>query len=172
MSGAPREFSSVCRHVPCVEVPHAVETGITCTLRVTAPAREVARATVRRQQFDVGRPMELDELSPRISALEYALGAVAAEVVNGLRVFASRRRLELDGVEALITGELRNGLAWLEVVGAPTPPTIARIRLQVFVATPDEAGLRDLWTDLLDRLPLFCTLRMGLPIDIELTITQ
>jgi hypothetical protein len=133
-----------------------VETGITCTLRVTTPEREVARVTVRRQQFDVGRPMELDELSPRISALEHALGAVAAEVVNGLRVFASRRRLELDAVEALITGELRNG----------------RIRLQVFVATPDDAALRDLWTDLLDRLPLACTLRMAVPIELELTITQ
>jgi hypothetical protein len=149
-----------------------VNTAITCTLRVTAPAREIARVTVRRQQFDVGRPMELDDLSPRTSALDFGLGALAAEVVNGLRVFAGRRRLDLDAVEALITGELRNGLAWLEVVGEPTPPTIARIRLQVFVATPDETAVRDLWKDLLDRLPLFCTLRQEVPIEIDLTITS
>jgi hypothetical protein len=149
-----------------------VETAVTCTLRVIAPDREIARVTARRQQFAVGRPLELDEMSPRVSALEYALGALAAEVVNGLRVFAARRRLELDAVEALITGELRNGLAWLEVVGEPTPPTIARIRLQVFVATPDEAAMRDLWRDLLDRLPLSCTLRLAVPIEIDLTITQ
>jgi hypothetical protein len=148
-----------------------VDTAITCTLRVTAPDRDIARVTARRQQFAVGRPLELDETSPRTSALEYALGALAAEVVNGLRVFAARRRVELDAVEALVTGELRNGLAWLEVVGEPTPPTIARIRLQVFVATPDETGVRDLWKDLLDRLPLACTLRVAVPFEIDLTIT-
>jgi hypothetical protein len=88
-----------------------VENDISCTLRVTAREPEVARVTVRRQQFPVGRPVELDDTSPRIAALEYALGAVAAEAVNGLRVFAARRRLELDAVEALITGELTHGLA-------------------------------------------------------------
>jgi hypothetical protein len=149
-----------------------VDTAITCTLRVTAADREIARVTSRQQQFAVGRPMELDEMAPRVSALEYALGAIAAEVVNGLRVFAARRRVELDAVEALITGELRNGLAWLEVIGEPTPPTIARIRLQVFVAAPDEAAVRGLWRDLLDRLPLACTLRLAVPIEIDVTITQ
>lgn len=149
-----------------------MENDITCTLRVTASEREVARVTTRRNQFIVGRPLELDETSPRIAALEYALGALAAEVVNGLRVFAERRRLELDAVEALVTGELRHGLAYLEVVGEPTPPAIARIRLQVFVASPDEATLRRLWTELLERLPLACTLRLAVPIDWELTITQ
>jgi hypothetical protein len=149
-----------------------VENGITCTLRVTAPERDVARVTVRRHQFAVGRPLELDETSPRIGALEYALGALAAEAVNGLRVFAARRRLELDAVEALVTGELRHGLAYLEVVGEDTPPSIARIRLQVFVASPDEAAVRGLWKELLDRLPLACTLRLAVPIDCELVVTR
>lgn len=149
-----------------------MENGFTCTLRVTAPEREVARVTARGQQFDVGRPLELDEASPRLAALEYGLGALAAEVVNGLRVFAARRRLEIDAVEALLTGELQHGLAYLEVVGEPAPTTIARIRLQVFVASPDEAAVRDLWTTLLDRLPLASTLRRAVPIELELTITQ
>lgn len=148
-----------------------MENGITCTLRVTAPERDVARVTTRRHQFAVGRPLELDEASPRIAALEYALGAVAAEAVNGLRVFAARRRLELDAVEALITGELTHGLAYLEVVGEPAPPTIARIRLQVFVASAEEAAVRALWKQLLDRLPLACTLRLAVPIESELIIT-
>ncbi len=149
-----------------------MEKGISCTLRVTAPEPEIARVTVRRHQFPVGRPVELDEASPRIAALEYALGALAAEAVNGLRAFAARRRLELDAIEALITGELTHGLAFLEVVGEPTPPTIARIRLQVFVATPDEAAVRTVWDELLDRLPLACTLRLAVPIEFDLTITQ
>ena len=67
----------------------------TITLRVTSGARDLARVTVRRQQFAVGRPIEFDEAAPRIAALEYALGAVGAEAVNGFRVFADRRRLSV-----------------------------------------------------------------------------
>ena len=70
------------------------------TLRVTTADPEVARVTIRRHQFEIGRPMELDEASPRISALEYALGAIAGEMVNGLRVFAWRHRVDVDRVEA------------------------------------------------------------------------
>lgn len=154
----------------CTEAAH-VDHPVTCTVRVTAPGSETARATVRHHQFLVGRPLELDHTSPRIAALEYALGAVGAEVVNGLRVFAARRRLTLDAVEALVAGELSRGLAYLEVVGEPGPPSIARLRVQVFVASPDEAGVRQLWGELLDRLPLVCTLRLAVRMDLELSIT-
>ena len=65
-----------------------------CTARVTTAGPDAARVSVRRQQFLVGRPLELDETSPRIAALEYAIGALAGEVVNGLRVFAWRRRVD------------------------------------------------------------------------------
>jgi hypothetical protein len=145
--------------------------GMNCTVRVTTADPDVARISIRRHQFVIGRPIELDESSPRISAMEYAVGAIAGEVVNGLRVFASRHRIELDRVEAVATGELQHGLTYLEVVGEAGQPRIARIRLKVFVATPDETGVRRLWTVLLDRLPLFCTMRSAFPIDLELMIT-
>jgi len=141
------------------------------TLRVTTADAEVARVTSRRHQFDIGRPLELDEASPRISAMEYALGAIAGEVVNGLRVFASRHRVEVDGVEAVVTAELEHGLTYLEVVGEAGQPRIARVRLKVFVATADEPGVRRLWSVLMERLPLFCTMRAAFPIDLELAIT-
>ena len=142
-----------------------------CALRVTTTDPVAARVSVRQQQFLVGRPIELDDSSPRISALEYAIGAVAGEVVNGLREFAWRHRVDLDRVEALATAELRNGLTYLEVVGEAGPPTIAGIRLKVYVATADEAGVRRLWSDMLGRLPLFCTMRSAFPIDLELMLT-
>ena len=141
------------------------------TLRVTAADPELARVTVRRHQFDIGRPMELDEAAPRISALEYALGAVAGELVNGLRVFASRHRVDVDRVEAVIAGELEHGLTYLEVVGEAGQPRIARVHLKVFVATADELGVRRIWSELVERLPLFCTMRAAFPIDLELTMT-
>lgn len=143
-----------------------------CTLRVTASTPEVAHVSVRRHQFAVGRPIELDEASPRIAAVEYALGAMAGEVVNGLRVFASRRRLDIDHIEAVITGELEREAAYLEVVGESGQPRIARVHLKVFVTSPDEPGVRRVWAEVCDRLPLVCTMRSAFPIGLELMMTS
>ena len=70
------------------------------SLRVTAPDPDVARVSIGRRQFSIGRPLEFDEASPHVAAIEYTLGAVGGEVVNGLRAFADRRRLSIDAVEA------------------------------------------------------------------------
>jgi len=145
---------------------------ITLSLRVTAPDRDVARVSTGRRQFVIGRPLEFDDASPRVAALEYALGAIGGEVVNGFRVFADRRRLELDAIEATVTCELANGLAYLEVVGENVPPTIARIHIKVFVATPDAAAAQSLFAHVLDRLPLVCTLRATTDLVIELMLTS
>jgi hypothetical protein len=94
-------------------------TAIIISLRVTAPGPADARVSVGRRQFSIGRPVEFDDASPHVAALEYALGAVGGEVVNGLREFARRRRLPIDAVEALVTGELQDGLAYLEKASRP-----------------------------------------------------
>ena len=99
-------------------------TAIIISLRVTAPGPADARVSVGRRQFSIGRPVEFDEASPHVAALEYALGAVGGEVVNGLREFARRRRLPIDAVEALVTGELQDALAYLEVIGETGRPRI------------------------------------------------
>ena len=145
---------------------------LVCALRVTAHEPEIARVSLRKEQFQVGRPLELDPASPRIGALEYALGALAAEIVNGLRHFAWRRRLDVEHAEALITGELSNSLSYLEVADAAGAPRIARIDIKVFVACSDEAGVRRLWSEMLDRLPLLVTLRGAVPIHLDLVLTH
>jgi hypothetical protein len=146
--------------------------GIACTLRVIASDDpNVARVFVRRRQFTVGRPIEFDDRALDVSALEYALGALGGEVVNGLRAFAWRRRLELDRVEALVTGELEHGLSYLEVVGEGGEPRLARVLVKTFVAAADEAAVRRLWDDLVRRLPLVCTLGAAVRLDLELIVT-
>ena len=142
------------------------------SLRVTAPDPDVARVSVARRQFSIGRPLEFDEASPRVAAIEYALGALGGEIVNGLRAFADRRRLPIDAVEAVVTGELTNALTYLEVVGEQGQPKIARIRVKVFVASGDGAATRVLFEHMLDRLPLVCTLRAALALTIELVLTS
>lgn len=145
--------------------------SITISLRVTAPHLDVARVSAGRRQFSIGRPLEFDETSPRVAAIEYALGAVGGEIVNGLRDFAGRRRLPIDAIEAVVTGELDNGLSYLEVIGAEGRPRIARIHVKVFVASADEAATRALFERLLDRLPLASTLRGACDLTTELIHT-
>jgi hypothetical protein len=143
-------------------------TAITISLRVTAPGPAVARVLVGRRQFSIGRPVEFDAASPHVAALEYALGAVGGEVVNGLREFARRRRLPIDAVEALVTGELHGGLAYLEVIGENARPRLGRIAVKVFVASVDAAAVRALFDETIERLPLVSTLREALDLEIEL----
>ena len=140
-------------------------TAIIISLRVTAPGPAEARVSVGRRLFSIGRPVEFDEASPHVAALEYALGAVGGEVVNGLREFARRRRLPIDAVEALVTGELQGGLPYLEVIGEAGRPRSRRIGIKVFVASGDDTATRALFDEMIERLPLVCTLREALDLD-------
>jgi hypothetical protein len=147
-------------------------TAISISLRVTAPGPGVARVSVGRRQFSIGRPVEFDDASPHVAALEYALGAVGGEIVNGLREFARRRRFAIDAVEALVSGELDDELAYLEVIGESGRPRIRRIAVRVFVASADDRGARALFDEMLERLPLVGTLRKALDLDVELVLTS
>jgi hypothetical protein len=146
-------------------------TAITVSLRVTAPGPVAARVSVGRRNFSIGRPVEFDDASPHVSSLEYALGAVGGEVVNGLREFARRRRLAIDAVEALVIGELQDGLTYLEVIGERGTPRIRRIAIKVFVASGDDTATRALFDEMIARLPLVSTLREALDLDVELVLT-
>jgi hypothetical protein len=147
-------------------------TAITISLRVTAPGPAIARVSAGRRHFSIGRPVEFDDASPHVAALEYALGAVGGEVVNGLREFARRRRLAIDAVEALVTGELDDALAYLEVIGESGRPRIRRIAINVFVASADETATRAVFDEMIERLPLVSTLREALDLTVELVHTS
>jgi hypothetical protein len=146
--------------------------GTTITLRVTAPERDIARVSSRRHQFSVGRPLEFDATSRRISAAEYALGAIGGEIVTGLSEFARRHRLEIDAIEAIVVGELENELTYLEVIGESGEPRIATVSIKVFAASSDNDAMRALFDRMLDRLPLFCTLRATVRMTTVLIITS
>ncbi len=141
------------------------------TLRVTAGEPDLARVAIRRQQFVVGRPIEFDQSAPRIAALEYALGSVGAEIVNGLRLFASRRRVEIDAIEAVVTADLENPLAYLEVIGETGRAVLQWIHIKVFVSCADQSTIRGVFEAMLDRLPLTSTLRVATKLTTELIFT-
>lgn len=141
------------------------------TLRVTSGAGDVARVAVRRQQFAVGRPIEFDEATPRIAAIEYALGAAGGEIVNGMRVFAERRRLTIDAIEAVVTADIEHALAYLEVVGETGLPAIRRVHVKVFVSCADHHAARELFDTVRKKLPLTALLASAAPLTTELVFT-
>jgi hypothetical protein len=140
-------------------------------VRVSGSSSEV-RVAARRRQLVVGRPLEFDPEADAVSALEYVLAAVGAEIVGGLRAFAKRRRIALDDVEAIVVGEVTDPLAYFEVVGEHGTPRIRRIDAKVFVASPsDDSTVRRMFEEMLDRLPLVATLRQATELEVRLALT-
>lgn len=144
---------------------------MTVGLRVTTGGRGQARVSVRRHQFVVGRPIDFDAESSTVMALEYVLGALGAEVVGGLHEFAGRRRLMLDNVEALVQGEIEDPLVYLDVIGESGRPRIGRVDIKVYVASPETGQIvRQLFEDVLTKLPLVGTFRGVVHLDIQLIL--
>jgi len=143
----------------------------TVGVRVTAADTDRARVSARRHQFLVGRPIDFDAESATVMALEYALGALGAELVSGLRQFAGRRRLTLDNVEALVRAEIEDSLVYLEVIGESGQPRIGRVEIKLFVASPEpEQHVRQLFDVVLNKLPLVHLFREAGRLDIQLIL--
>lgn len=88
------------------------------TLWVRAGEPEAATVITRQHRFEAGVAAEFDEESPRISALEYVLGALGADLAAGFAGHARRSGALLCQVEAVVQGELNDPLSALGVVGA------------------------------------------------------
>lgn len=126
----------------------------------------------RKNRFDVAAPLTFDEQFPALTAGDYLLGAIAGELVTGFRRLASRRRLAIDRLEALLHADLSNPLACLGAVGAEGEPRYEAIRMTLFIDTlEDPDRMRALWDEVLGRSPLWQTLRSCVRFDIRLEFT-
>jgi uncharacterized OsmC-like protein len=144
----------------------------TWTLRVTSAGGRAARVTIRRHQFIVTRPLTFDVEHEGLSALEYVLGALGAELVTGLREVARRRRLDLENLEVVVTGELKNPLAYLEVVGEEGDAGMSRVQLKLYIRSREsEETIRALLGDVVELLPLARTFRSLVHVDLHLVRT-
>lgn len=140
-------------------------------LRVRASGQGKATAYVRQHRIEIGVPLQFDPEYGEITALEYLLAALGADLVNGLRAVARRGRVPLDEVEALVSGRLNNPLTSLGVVGEEGHPGIEQISVRVYVSTDaDEERLQSIWEEMLRRSPLLRTLQPAVQLDISLTI--
>ena len=140
-------------------------------LRVRSAEHGTVRVVSRKNQFEVGAPFEFDEEATKVSALEYALGALGAELVGGLKRLAEGRRLQVDHVEAVVQGELNDSLAAIGVIGARGHPGIERIHVKVYVSSSEsEIELDRLWQEVLGSSPLLRTLQGSTKVEVELQV--
>jgi uncharacterized OsmC-like protein len=142
------------------------------SVRVSGAEGERASVFVRKQRFMVGAPASFDEKDPEVSALEYVLGAVGADLVNGLRAIARARRVPIDRAEALVRAEMDDPLAYLGVAGALGSPALSRVGVTVYVDSPAApAEIEALWAEARARSPLARTLERSVALDLDLRIS-
>ena len=141
-------------------------------VRVRSSGAGAATAYARVHSFEVGSALPFDLEEGRVTALEYALGALGADLVNGFLAVARKRRLAIDEVEATVDGALENPLTHLGVVGESGHPGMARVWIRVHVATfePEDA-VREAWEVTLERSPLLRTIAAAAKVEATITIT-
>ena len=141
--------------------------GHTWTLRISATGRGQATVFTRQHQFRVGAPAHFDRAYEAVTALEYVLGAIGSDLVNGLQILGRKRRIPTDRVEAVVEGELDNPLVYLGVVGESGNPGLRKVRVKVYLASPaEEAAIEDLWQEVLRTSPLVHTFQAAVQIEL------
>ena len=143
------------------------------TVRVSARDRTSVAVYARKSRFEVGPPLAIDVEDERVSALEYLLGALGADLVAGMKTQCHKRRLEVDSVEAVVHGQLDNALVHLGVVGEEGHPGLSHATVKVYVETlEEEADIRVVWDQVVARSPLYQTLSAAAQLDIELAVVM
>jgi len=139
------------------------------TLRVRASGKDLNTIYVRQHRFEAGQPLHFDEEYEYTTALEYLLAAIGADLVGGLQVIAEKRRLQLNDVEAVVSGKLNNPLTYLGVVGEEGHPGLEQVDVTVFVSSAEpEEKVRQAWEEMLRRSPIVHTLKSAVRLDLDI----
>ncbi len=118
-----------------------------------------ATAYTRNHAFTVSGQASLREADAHPDAVEYLLGALGGDLISGFASQATRRGVEVDAMEASISGRLNNPLVLLGVVGESGHPGFETISCTLYVsADADEKILKEIWQTTLARSPLVNTL--------------
>jgi len=140
--------------------------------RVTSRPDGRADVRVRKRSFEVGAPLSFDNAYDGVTAVEQLLGALGADLVNGLLARAKKRRIEMDSAEATVEGTLQNPLIYLDVVGEQGTTALESIHARVYVSTfAPESDIKSLWAEMLERSPLVNTLKRAVKLDLSFKIS-
>ncbi len=137
------------------------------TLRVTAAHPFGSTAHARKHSFAAGAPISFDAEYGAITALEYLLGSVGADLVGGIQTVARRRRVAIDDIEAVVHGVLHNPMVYLRVVGEAGDAGLRAIEARAYISSlDDEARVRAVWTEVLETSPIVNTLSKAVKLDL------
>ena len=129
------------------------------TSRVSWTGEGWATAYTRNHAFTVSGQASFREADAHPDAVEYLLGALGGDLISGFASQATRRGVEVDAIEASISGRLNNPLVLLGVVGESGHPGFETISCTLYVsADADEKILKEIWQTTLARSPLVNTL--------------
>ncbi len=138
-------------------------------LRVRSTGNQEATVYARNFSWKVGQPTSFEERDEHPSALESAMGALAADLVNTFATLCRQRGHGIDELEATVKGSLADVLAHLGMEEGK--PSIARMDVTGFITSPAQgADLRETWEEALCRSLLFQTLLKACPIATRLVI--
>ena len=141
------------------------------TIRVRTAGKDLNTIYVRQHRLQVGQPLHFDDKYEHSTALEYLLGALGADLVGGLQVIAGRRRLQVNDVEAVVSGKLNNPLTYLGVVGEKGHPGLEQVNVTVFVSSPEpEETVLLAWEEMLRRSPIVNTLKSSVQLDLDVKL--
>jgi uncharacterized OsmC-like protein len=148
-------------------------TSFTWSLRVRWNAADLATVYARNNSFNVGPPASFRDKDPYPSAVEYLLGALGADLINGFHRNASSQGIAVDALELALSGSLQNPLTYIGVIGETGEPYLSQINGTLYISTDsDEEAVRAVWQTTLKRSPVANTLKRSARMQIELRITR
>ena len=145
--------------------------GAFVSARAVSSSPSAVTFYARALEAEVGVPMSFDIVEPKLSGVEYLLGALASDLLGGFRRLVHRRRLVVDELEAVLKAEVIDTLAYLGVVGESGTPRISSISVKVYAGTgAPEREVRALWEESLTLAPIINTLRLAATLNIEFAV--
>ncbi|MCA1596146.1 MAG: OsmC family protein [Chloroflexi bacterium] len=125
----------------------------------------------RNHTFPVGSQASFAPTDTYPSAVEYLLGALAADLLAAFTRQAVRRRIIVDAAEALFSGHLHNPLMVVGVVGESGSPAFEAISGTLYVTTDaEEPDVQEAWHAAIATCPVIHTLRIAVPLDLQLQV--
>jgi hypothetical protein len=141
------------------------------TVRVHLTGDQEARVYTRNLSFAVKKQASFSQEDSHPSAVEYFLGALGGDIINGYAYQAKKLEIAIEDLELAITGQLNNPLVFLDVVGAEGRPGFESIKATLYVsAESDKSKLEEAWRSTLKFSPLVNTLKQCLDLSLHMQI--
>lgn len=141
------------------------------SVRVRTDSCNGLTASARNHSWRVGEPITFAPTDELPSALEHAVGALAADLIGSLRRICKLRRIPVERAELSLRWTLDNPLTYVGVVGEEGSPSISQIEGVLYVACFEEEQVRGAWQEALDRSPLYATFSKAARVEVRLNVT-